>query len=437
MISRFSVIVFVDADNGMSKDGSPPISPPSWRKFFKDKTCGTTSVDATGKRSTSAVIMGRRTFEMFKQSSDKDHLPNRQNYVISKTYQQQDFSNVIVYKSLLNCLVGIAGLTGVRVYERVWIIGGERLIREALSRYLCYCDKVYVGKLRNETIGCDLSFSTEELRKRNVPLVKEMTSNEYDIISYEPKVEHQESQYLRLLTDCLNGDVVREKCGQTEEVFLKVRNRTLTFDLRVELPLITTREIDHAKIVQDLVDDLGGHFKSDSLGFRMRCARFTGPKDYEIGGDDDQLTGIVEKLSTTRNAALLVERRVETEFFSPAIVKFEVDRKYLMCSVYFCRCEIFKYLPYYITYLALLASAVAATGGWISSELHVSICDALLSDKYKEFAKKQMRYDPKPWPKLTIKNTAEHSTICDYTRDNFSIQNYESWIKLNIDKASV
>lgn len=430
MISRFSVIAFVDADNGMSKDGSPPIGPPSWRKFFRDKTVGKAAVDSSGKRATSAVIMGRRTFEMFKASGDKDHLPDRQNYVISKTYQQQDFGNVIIYKSLLNCLVGIAGLSGVRTYERVWIIGGERLIREALSRYLCYCDRVYVGKLRNETLGCDLSLNLEELRKRNIPPVKEMSSSEYDIICYEPRVPHQETQYLKLLADVACGDSVRED----DQVYTKVRNRSLTFDLRTELPLITTREIDHQRVVQDLVDDLGSFFKSDSLGFRMRCGRFVGPKEYETGGDDDQLSGIVERLSTGKNAVVLVERRAPSDQFSPAIVKFETDRKYLLCSVYFCRCEVFKFLPQYMLYLSLLASAIAATGGWLASELHIFICDSLLSDGYKEFAKKQMRYDPKPWPRLLIKNTAEHSTVCDYTKDNFSIQGYESWIKMKIDK---
>jgi dihydrofolate reductase/thymidylate synthase len=430
-IAKFSVIVFVDADNGMSKDGSPPLSPPSWKKFFRDKTIGSTSVDATGKRSTSAVIMGRHTYEMFKASTgDKDHLPNRQNYVISKSYQQQDFSNIIVYKSLLNCLVGIAGLSSVRTYEKVWIIGGERLFREALSRYLPYCEKVYIGKLRNETLGCDLIFSCEELKRRNIIPTKELSSSEYDILTYEPHVQHQEMQYLQLLKECIEAESSRE----FDEDYTKTRNKSLNFNIREELPLITTRDVDFAMTITELVEDLSNpYFKYDTFGFRMRnINKFTGEKEYAYDGD--QLNSIVEDLSRHKNKTILTERSDVSLSFSPAFLKFEIVGKYLMTSVYFSRCEVFRFLPHYMLYISLLASIIANHGGWIVNNLHISICDALLLDKYKDFAKKQIRYDPKPFPRLMLKNNANHSTIFDYCKDNFSIQNYDSWVKINLDR---
>ena len=65
------------------------------------------------------------------QGDNRKNLLHRENYVISSRYEQDQHTQVVVYKSLLQYLAGIAN-RGYKKYDDVWILGGEKLFREAV-----------------------------------------------------------------------------------------------------------------------------------------------------------------------------------------------------------------------------------------------------------------------------------------------------------------
>ena len=102
-----AAIVAVDENWGIGRNGDLLINIPEDKKFFKAKTNG------------SIVIMGRKTWD----SLPKKPLPNRKNYVISKSQKHVNgvdfismdsalelskmktviFSSLVVVKSMRNC----------------------------------------------------------------------------------------------------------------------------------------------------------------------------------------------------------------------------------------------------------------------------------------------------------------------------------------------
>ena len=110
------LIVAVDQDNGFSKDQQIP-----W--YLKEDLIHFRKVTTCAKPNhQNAVIMGRITYE----SMGSHTLSNRLNIVVSSTEQEGVLTVSSLYRAILECETN-------KTIESIFIIGGERLYREALD----------------------------------------------------------------------------------------------------------------------------------------------------------------------------------------------------------------------------------------------------------------------------------------------------------------
>lgn len=140
-LTKFSIIVAVEPDNGIGNNNSIPWHSKEDLQFFKETT------------SNSVVIMGRKTFE----SLGGKILPNRVNIVVSNTMKNNE--KYIVVKTLKEAL-SLELYKVLKKEVKVFIIGGERLYKEALEKYSELCNKVYITYIKT-SYECDTFFPME------------------------------------------------------------------------------------------------------------------------------------------------------------------------------------------------------------------------------------------------------------------------------------
>jgi Dihydrofolate reductase len=415
-----------DMNGGMSKDGAPPTVLASWTKYMREKTIG---------KKNNAVIMGRKTYELIcPPGSTSLFLPHRENYVISTRYEQQDHNNIVVYKSLLQCLTGIAN-RGYKKYDDIWIIGGEKIFNEAIKKFMCYCNRIIICKLHNECYDCDQFFPVNYLKQKNIENRIEQQSKDCQIIVYHPNIVHQETKYLALLKEITEEG---RKIIIDDIEYRGISNKNIFFDISEEFPLLTSRYIDHKEIINALIDDLENmEFSSDTIGFRIRCKnkKFVGVKDYFSEDNEDQLEGILQSLTTTSTFTMILSCRAEDTFI-PTTLKFNVSssKLYLNCTVCCDKMEMFKYFPFYICYISFLTTCVAYLLGITAKEVYFFFCDTMIKTDYLDYAKKICTNDPKPFPTVSLKNVSNIKNLFEIKKDHIEVKNYDSWIKLNFDK---
>lgn len=426
-IARFNIIVLMDMNGGISKDGAPPISLTSWTKYVKEKTIG---------KKNNAVILGRKTYELIcPPGSTTQFLPHRENYIISTRYEQQDHNNIVVYKSLLQCLSGIAN-RGYKKYDDIWVLGGEKLFTECVKTFLCYCNRIVVCKLHNECYDCDQFFPMKFLKEKNIDGKIEQQTKDFQILVFHPTVVHQELAYLSLLTNILEDG---RKFILDEVEYKALSNKYLVFDITEELPIITTRYVDYKEIIDTLVDDLeNGDFSSDGIGFRIRCKdkKFSGNKNYISDDTEDQLENIIQTL--TKKSVVTLHLSNDEDNFIPICIKITVSssKLYLNSTVCCNTMEMFKHFPFYLCYISLLTSLISYMMGLRAKEVYFFFCDAIIKNEYIDFVRKMCSNDPKPFPTLVFKNISGLKNLFEIKKDNIEIKKYDSWVKLNFDKKS-
>lgn len=114
-----AAIVAVDENWGIGRNGDLLINIPEDKKFFKERTNG------------SIVIMGRKTWD----SLPKKPLPNRKNYVISKSQKHVNGVDFISMDSAIELIQNED--------SDIFIIGGGQIYEKLLP----YCEKVFVTKI--------------------------------------------------------------------------------------------------------------------------------------------------------------------------------------------------------------------------------------------------------------------------------------------------
>lgn len=433
-LARFNIIFMIDSDNGFSAGGFPPRAIASWTKYIRDTTIGTTK--------NNAVIMGRNTYDFMRSKLEpgQELLPFREKYVISTTYQNQDQrGSVVVYDNFGKCLAGLAN-RGPKKNDEVWVIGGARLIHDCIRRYLPYCDKIIICKLIHESHECDIPFQMSLLTTRSIEPKEQITTADYKILVHVPHIVHQENQIIKLLADIIDhGNKIIDPVN--DEHYRALNNKTLSFNIAEEFPVITTRYFDHQEVLKTFFDDIDNFdFATDSIGFRLRCAnkKFTGMKSYESENNIDQLEDVVGEITKHSKKTLYLSHGIDDTTNIPICIRLSSSssKKYLNASVICNEMEMFKYFPNYLVYVGLLVSCIAYVCGLVPRMMHWYIAEAKIRSDYVEFAKKQIQNDPKPWANLCFRNAASIRVINDFKKDNLEIRNYDSWVKLNFEKKS-
>lgn len=147
----FSVVVAIDENGGIGKNGKIPWHIPSELKEFR-------SLTTSGHLN--IVIMGRNTWE----SLPKKPLPDRVNFVISSTLEPQHDTSMpfCVFSTLEEALEKAHKTDATNAKASVFIIGGQKLYTQALQHPLC--SVAYVTHIM-QTFKCDVMFPIELLHQ--------------------------------------------------------------------------------------------------------------------------------------------------------------------------------------------------------------------------------------------------------------------------------
>jgi dihydrofolate reductase/thymidylate synthase len=459
----FSIIVTVDASNGISKKGIQPWNSPDVGKFFRDTTLG------KGKN---IVIMGRITYEAIPVNNRP--LQGRRCVIISRTWKQEDHPEINIYPSLIDALAGVGA--NINHYDDVYICGGEQLYNEAIKKFMYLCKKIIVTKFKFD-YQCDQHFLFDEVKEYPVA-ADPVKTRDYSRYTFVPKVEHDEYQYLKYLDEIKNfGEAKADRTGTgVRSIFGGVR---MVFDLRDRLPIITTKKVSFDMIIKELLFFISGKTDSTVLskdGVKIWDANTTKKRQEELGlpwdeGDIgpayghqwrhfgaeytgchedytdkgiDQLSQLIQNI---RDDPL--SRRHILTAWNPAqigecplppchiLAQFNVsgDKRWLDCQVYQRSGDFFLGVPYNLTSYSLLTCMIAHITGLKARKLVHIIGDAHLYNNHIEQAKRQLGRTPRPFPTLSLREATRLHEIDDFTFNSFIIEGYQPWPGISAEMA--
>lgn len=147
----FAIIVAVDADFGIGKNGILPWQLPEDLKHFKTIT----ATAAPNKKN--AVIMGRKTWESL--PAQFRPLPGRINLVLSRQTDLKLPEGVLLVENLESALKQLRASSD-NLINKIFVIGGEQIFRQAAVHPACR--KMYLTHI-SKSFDCDCFFPQESL----------------------------------------------------------------------------------------------------------------------------------------------------------------------------------------------------------------------------------------------------------------------------------
>jgi dihydrofolate reductase/thymidylate synthase len=144
-MTTFNIIVAIDLDRGIGKDGYMPWDIPDDMRHFKEITCKTSDLNKKN-----AVIMGRKTWESIPERFRP--LSGRINIVLSKNKDLKMPDGVIVADSFKLIDVILSKMNDI---ENIFIIGGQQIFEQVLKQG--NCTKLYITHIK-DSFKCDTFF---------------------------------------------------------------------------------------------------------------------------------------------------------------------------------------------------------------------------------------------------------------------------------------
>ncbi|KAH0934772.1 hypothetical protein HID58_011889 [Brassica napus] len=279
----YQVVVAATKQMGIGKDGKLPWNLPTDLKFFKDIT--QTTSDPTKKN---AVVMGRKTWEAI--PTKHRPLPGRLNVVLTRSggFDIANTENVVTCSSVDSALHLLAAPPYCLSIERVFVIGGGDILREALN--MPSCDAIHLTEI-DTSIECDtfipevdacvyqpwcssVPVTENGLRFRFTSFVRVKSSADESSsngsqqsplqfngkrFSFLPKMvfdQHEEFRYLNMVGDIIsNGNVKNDRTGTGT---LSKFGTQMKFNLRRSFPLLTTKRVFWRGVVEELLWFISG-----------------------------------------------------------------------------------------------------------------------------------------------------------------------------------
>lgn len=415
----FSLVVAIDNDCNIGKNGQIPWKCPEDMKHFKTLTTN------------GVVIMGRKTYESIGRP-----LPNRTNIVISKAGLTNCPETVKVFSSPLD----VVRYCDKNERGKEWfVIGGAEI-------YNWFWDNGYIGKahvtrIDDTYVDCDTKFQWP----------RNKVWCEYDV-SLSPKARY--FRYTIPNTDevqCI--DIMRNiiqygnfKSDRTGVGTMSVFGRQLRFNLRKgTFPLMTTRKMFLRGIFAELMLFIRGqtdnqiledqkisiwrgnttrefldarklqHLPVGDMGasygflFRHFGAKYENCNTDYTGKGTDQLTNVINTIKTNPN-----DRRMIISLWNPAGLdecplppclynyQFYVHNKELYCMMTQRSSDFVVAGGWNIATGALLTYLIASVCDLTPGELIWNIGDTHVYNNLIEQARKQTEREPRPYPKLFI-----------------------------------
>jgi thymidylate synthase len=462
-LSPFSIIVSIDASNGISKKGVQPWNNADVGKFFRETTLG---------KKKNVVIMGRITYEAIPE--ERRPLEGRKCVIVSRTWKQEDHPEISIYPSLIDALAGVGA--NINQHDDVFVTGGEQLYNEAIKKFMYLCKKIIVTKFKMDYM-CDQHFLFDNIKDYHLSL-DPIKTRDYSRFTFVPNVSHDEHHYLKALEDVKTfGEAKADRTGTgTRSLFGGVR---MSFDIRDKIPILTTKKISFDHIIKELLFFISGKTDVSILskdGVKIWDANTTKKKLLELelpwnesdmgpsyphqwrhygqdyigchedykGKGIDQLKMLIENIRTDP----LSRRHILTAWNPTQIcetplppchilAQFNVsgDRKFLDCQVYQRSGDMFLGVPFNITSYAFLTYMIGHITNLKPRTLIHVIGDAHIYNNHGDQVKRQLSRTPRPFPTLSFREATRLHEIDDFTFNSFIIEGYNAWPPIAGDMA--
>jgi len=443
-MKTFNVILAMDNNNGIAKDGSIPWKSKVDLQFFKNKT---SSPSLPGMNN--IVIMGRKTLE----SLPNNYLPNRTNYVITRN-SKASYDNVTVFNSFNEALNN-----SLETPNDVWVIGGAEIYEQAFRHK--NIGKIYLTKI-NKDFECDI---TVNIPKVELLSFSQITDNDLELSFFEFKpVLNVEQQYLRMIEKVKNnGELRPTRNANTYSLF----DETITFDLQDGFPLLTTKKMFWKGIVEELlffirgdtnskhleekgvniwkgnttkkfIEDCGLKYNEGDMGpmygwnWRHYGAEYINCETDYTNKGFDQLKKIIFEIKNDPNS-----RRILMTDFNPSIanqgvlypchsllLQFYVRENFLDIKMYQRSVDTLLGLPFNIASTALLLCIISKITGRNPGKVTITMGDCHIYDSHLTAIKTQLDRTPYRLPVLTIPDftsieEVEASSLGDYVISDY------------------
>ena len=467
----FNLIAAIDSNYGIGYHNKLPWNIKEDMEYFKKITTSNKSI----------VIMGKNTWLSIPPNYKP--LVNRINMIITSSesilnYRTNDFKeNTLLFKNLEDCLSVIKD-----IYNdyNVWVIGGEQLYREAISRSECkYIYLTYLCKTRN-TYKCDKFFPNIDTNFQIISCNKSKYENDktLEFLIYENKLNmnNSEQKYLNTLKDIIDRGHRREdrtKIG-TRSIFGTQFRYDLTNN---QIPLLTTKNMYWKGIVEELLWFLNGKTDSKLLenkniniwkgnssekflkerglkyregdigpgygfSFRHWGAEYKGcDHQYTPNCGVDQVKKVLYMLQNDKYSRRIIidlwnVKELDNMALPPChiLYQFYVHDNKLSCSMYQRSGDMGLGVPFNIASASLLTILFAKLSNLEPYELIHSIGDTHIYENHINALKEQILRNPRPYPSISFKNK-NYDNIEDFTYDDIELNGYISYPNIKMDMA--
>lgn len=463
----FDVIVAVDENYGIGKNGTIPWKHPEDLNWFKRNTMECN------------LIIGRKTYDSLPR------LPGRKLYVVSRTrHSKISDDDMVAYCGPLDGALKLAEASGVMTF----VAGGQDVYDQVLTKYINQVCKVIITRIPG-IYDCDrflgTSWHSRFVFKPNFEITLSDTVKVAFYLNRDAPLKRavslqppeSERQYLSLLKDVItNGSLRIGRNGKTRSVF----GRHLTFDLTRGFPLMTTRRVFWRGIIEELLFFLRGDTDSNILeaknvniwkgnttqefltenglthlrpglmgpmyGYQWRSfgAQYnedsgrpcTESLPSELGLEDgiDQLAEVVHLIKNDPNS-----RRILMTTYNPGqakdgvlypchsiILQFYVDGDFLDAFVYNRSQDLALGTPFNIASSSLLLLIVAKMTEKTGRHLHMSMGDAHIYEEHLPQIRQLLTRTPHQSPTVVIsKSVLTLEDIPNLTPDDFLLSDYK------------
>jgi len=432
---ELKLIVCMDNNDGIGRNGKIPWSCPSDLKQFKQLTSGST------------VLMGYQTWlslPMYPKG-----LPKRRNIVLTRNHLTDILLKEIgtdnVFADLHQAIQSVDGT--------LWIIGGAQIYREVLTWYVptqiyitrivgqYHCNAFFPSKLISphyilDEIECPEKIVTQDTETVNIVTFQTMTFQ-----------NNEEKAYLNLFQKVLcDGNWRGDRTGVgTISLFAPP---DLKFSLRNgSLPVLTTKKMFTRGVLAELLWFMSGstdsrilesqgvhiwkgntsteflqkrglHYEQGDIGagygfqWRHFGAVYQGMNQDYTGQGIDQLANLVRDLRQdpeSRRLLLCSWNTVDLDKMAlpPCHLLYQCyvrqnsqGQKLLSAKMYQRSADSFLGVPFNIVSYALLTHILAALTGMDADELTMSFGDYHIYQTHLEQVREQLRRPPYPFPKI-------------------------------------
>ncbi len=244
-MSKICLIVAVDKNNGIGKNGSLPWTIKLESQYFYDIT---SREYIKGKKN--VLIMGRKTYNSCSSIIDRDII-----CITSKYTDCMKTTNSV--GKAINCS---------RDYGKIFICGGRDVYKESMN----YVDEIYMTKI-DDDYNCDVKFLEEEYLKNYKIFfeksfrLKDENTDKYVMVKFikmskDENKYYEENKYLDILYKIITyGHFRNTRNSNTASLF----SNQLEFNLDSgKIPLLTTKKVFFRGIFEELMWFMSG--KTDS-----------------------------------------------------------------------------------------------------------------------------------------------------------------------------